>query len=152
MQPRPAVAAAMLALLGAGCATDDTTSPTTSTPPPANDTPAEDVDAGQGDDVSQGLGSRDASGDVSDVRIEWGSGAYTLHEVVAVVTNNSEKRSDYAIDVAIESPDGSVRHDQVFLWVENLEPGQMTEVRSSFDDAPEGAVPVVKTVQRTASL
>lgn len=144
---------AALALLGAGCAAEEqksapTTAPTSTTAEPVD---AEPADSEPSDDVSQGIGSQDASGDVADVQIVWGEDEYDLNEVSAKVTNNSEKRSDYSIDVAIESPDGSVRHDQAFLWVENLEPGQSTEIRSSFDDAPRDSVPVLKTVQRTAS-
>lgn len=147
-------AAVLLALVGAGCSTEDTTSPTTSAPPTADETPVEEVDTEEGGEVSQGLGSQDASGDVTDVTIVWSDDEFMpMHEVTAKVTNNSEKRSDYSITIAIESPDGAVRYEETYLYVDGLEPGQTTTEKTVLfeEDTPRDAVAVVKKVERLAS-
>lgn len=147
-------AAVLLALVSAGCSTEDTTSPTTSAPPTADETPVEEVDTEEGGEVSQGLGSQDASGDVTDVTIVWSDDEFMpMHEVTAKVTNNSEKRSDYSITIAIESPDGAVRYEETYLYVDGLEPGQTTTEKTVLfeEDTPRDAVAVVKKVERLAS-
>ena len=147
-------AAVLLALVSAGCSTEDTTSPTTSAPPTADETPVEEVDTEEGGEVSQGLGSQDASGDVTDVTIVWSDDEFMpMHEVTTKVTNNSEKRSDYSITIAIESPDGAVRYEETYLYVDGLEPGQTTTEKTVLfeEDTPRDAVAVVKKVERLAS-
>lgn len=156
-----AIAAAVLLVLvvGAGwCSTEDTTSPTTSAPPTADETPVEEVEfdteESGGGEVSQGLGSQDASGDVTDVTIVWSDNEFLpMHEVTAKVTNNSEKRSNYSITIAIESPDGAVRYEETYLYVDGLESGQTTTEKTLLfeEDTPRDAVAVVKKVERLAS-
>lgn len=120
--------------------------------PVVEETPAEEPAADSG--ISQGFGSKDASADVSEVKIVLDDDEFMpMHEVSLRITNNSEKRSDYFIDVAVESADGSERIDEASIYVENLEPGQSTVETGLLmvEDLPADAVASVKTVQRTAS-
>lgn len=102
--------------------------------------------------VEQGLGSQDASGDVSlgPPDTESVPGWVT---VPVTATNSSEKRSNYAIDVSAESPDGATQLDTSFTFIENVEPGQSAASEVTFfTDLPEGTVFVVKTVERTSAV
>jgi hypothetical protein len=103
--------------------------------------------------VSSGLGANDASGDVTDVQI--GSpDILGLRSVTLQVTNHSSKRSDYVIDLSVESADGATQYDTTTALVNNVEPGQ-TANPDAFPltkRIPDDAVVKVKTVERTASL
>lgn len=117
----------------------------------ADETPVEEPAADSG--ISKGLGSKDASADVTEVQIIRDDDEFMpIDEVSVKVTNNSEKRSDYFIDVSIESADGSMKIDSTTIYVENLEPGQSTvQTGMLLEDLPDDAVPSVKSIQRTAS-
>ena len=103
--------------------------------------------------VSKGLGTSDASKDVSAPTIvREGEAPLELVYGQVEVTNNSSKRSDYFVTVVAESPDGSVRHDETMVAVSGLEPGQSSTEKGMFSkDIPGDAVLKVLEVQRTAS-
>jgi hypothetical protein len=111
-------------------------------PPAQEDNPA----------VSQGIASQDASGDV---RLgEAVRGDYGTVTVPMTITNSSQKRSNYWIDIAADKPDGS-RLKTTWVSVNGLEPGQSTKQKSEFyfgEDVPEDAVFKLLKVERTASL
>ena len=67
--------------------------------------------------------------------------------------NNSSERSNYLIDLSIESPDGTTQYDTSFAAVNNLEPGQTTTVDaiSITKTIPADAIVKIKTVSRLAS-
>lgn len=141
-------AATVLALLLTGCGDLESSSDTT-----AADSGGSDPTTNPADGVSQGVGSKDASGDVTGVElVQAGDEFFSYTEVKVSVTNNSEKRSNYMIEVSVESPDGSTRHESTSVYVENLEPGQSTtETATLMENPPEGSVAKVKTVERLAS-
>jgi hypothetical protein len=103
--------------------------------------------------VSKGLGSSDASADVSTP--EWvreGTDAFGLVYGQVVIKNNSSKRSDYFVTVVAESPDGSIRHDETMVHVMGLESGQSATEKGIFTkDIPVDAILRTLEVQRTAS-
>lgn len=103
--------------------------------------------------VSKGLGTSDASKDVSAPTIvREGEAPLELVYGQVEVTNNSSKRSDYFVTVVAESSDGSVRHDETMVSVNGLEPGQSSTEKGIFTkDIPADAVLKVLEVQRTAS-
>lgn len=105
------------------------------------------------DGVSTGLGTADASADVSAPTIvREGEAGFEIVYGEVVVKNNSSKRSDYFVTVVAESPDGSVRHDETMVSVMGLEPDQSaTERGILLKDIPADAVLKVQEVQRTAS-
>jgi hypothetical protein len=105
------------------------------------------------DGVSKGLGTTDASADVSAPTIvREGEGDFVIAYGQVAVTNNSSKRSDYFVTVVAESPDGSVRHDETMVSVMGLEPNQTSTEKGIFTkDIPADAVLKVQEVQRTAS-
>ncbi len=102
--------------------------------------------------ISKGLGAKDASADVAvgkgakDPDLGWVSAPVKI-------TNHSSKRSDYFIDLAIESADGSTQYDTTMVMAEAVEPGQSAIEKGQFtkDGIPATAKIVVKSVQRTAS-
>lgn len=102
--------------------------------------------------VDQGLGSQDASGDVvlgTPVTDE----AAGMVTVPITVTNNSEKRSNYSIDVSAETADGATQLDTTFAYVENVEPGQSAQGEAVFFKSfPAGTVFVVKEVSRLSAV
>ena len=100
--------------------------------------------------VSQGLGSQDASGDVT-------VGALRLDDlgghVKVTVTNHSSKRSDYDVELASESADGKTQYDTTDAFIDKLEPGQTASTDADFlSDTPTGALVKVKQVDRLASV
>ena len=100
--------------------------------------------------VDQGYGSKDASGDVT-----LGEGVYNGYSwtVPVTVTNGSEKRSNYDIDAAAETPDGLTQLDTGWTYLSNVEPGQTaTDELMFFEEFPEGTVFVVKEVSRTSAV
>ena len=70
------------------------------------------------------------------------------------MTNNSSGRSDYLIDLVIESADGATQLDTTTAFVQGLEPGQSATAEAMVTDVeslPADAVIRVTSVQRTAS-
>lgn len=109
------------------------------------------VEEGSDDEISQGLGSQDASADVKlgkvviDPDLGWTTAKVT-------VTNNSDGKSDYWIELVAESEDGSEQYDTAFVMVSGLKPGQKkSEEATFFEDIPEGAIVKFTEIQRTAS-
>jgi hypothetical protein len=102
--------------------------------------------------ISKGVGTKDASGDikvgkgVKDAALGWVS-------VPVTITNHSSKRSDYFVDLAIESADGSTQYDTTTVFAQAVEPGQKATEKGQFtkDGIPVTAKIVIKSVQRTAS-
>jgi hypothetical protein len=104
--------------------------------------------------VSQGLGAHDASGDVTLAAKPTKDDAGMVHMAVSF-HNTSSKRSDYYVDLALQSADGKTQYDTTIATAENVEAGQNAHDDAVFlegDNAPAGAVVVVKSVQRTASI
>ncbi len=104
--------------------------------------------------IDQGIGSKDATADL--VGVEWVPpdmiGAVYVN---TTVKNNSEKRSDYLIEVVLESPDGAVKYGDATALIQNVEPGQTTTDKSLFlnvTDPPTDARARVTKLQRTASV
>jgi hypothetical protein len=105
------------------------------------------------DGVDRGFGTQDAAADVTNMII---TEADTLgfRQVQITVTNNSSKRSNYYIELSIESPDGATKYDDAIASVSNLDPGQSTTgaaIGFVSDSVPSDAVVKLKTVSRTAS-
>jgi hypothetical protein len=106
-----------------------------------------------GGGISQGLGANDASGDVK--LGGWTKDGYGFASVKVTVTNNSSERSDYFIDIALQSPGGGNQYDTTTVFVQNLEPGQTKKDKGQFlstGHVPNSAVVVIKSIQRTASF
>ena len=100
--------------------------------------------------VTTGLGSKDATGDVT-------LGAYTPDDfggsVAVTIKNNSEKRSNYSIDLSAESEDGKIQYGTSSVYVSNLDPGMTTIEKGQFFDKLEpGAIIKAKTIQRTEAV
>ena len=102
--------------------------------------------------VDKAIGAADASADVSGAVLGQPD-AIGFRRSPLTVTNNSSKRSNYMIDLSIESPDGATQYDTSFASVNNLEPGQTTtaEAFSITKTIPADAVVKIKTVSRLAS-
>jgi len=99
--------------------------------------------------ISTGLGTKDAT---ADVKLGTPTTEYGLTNLPVKVTNNSEKASDYYIEVVVESKDGSERIDFANVLVMGLKPGQKATEEAMFGaDIPANAVFTVTEVQRTAS-
>jgi hypothetical protein len=102
--------------------------------------------------IDKGIGSADASADVKGATL---GPVDTLgfRAVSLTVTNNSSKRSNYLIDLAVESPDGAIQYDTSIASVNNLEAGQTTTIDSLpiTKTVPADAVVKIKTVTRLAS-
>jgi hypothetical protein len=138
---RVAASIALVALIGVGaaCTTNEDTAGTTD-----EDTPSTDAN-----EVSSGLGSKDASADVK-VTAFTGPDALDLWTPTVEVTNNSSGTSDYYIEANIEDADGTVTTFTNGL-VQHLAAG----AKATVDLVPVGATPgstvVVTEVQRTAT-
>ena len=147
-----AVALVIVALVAIGATTasgSDTTTGSDSKTGPTSSSPGV-----TGTTVSKGLGSSDASADVTDPTIVR-EGDADLQNVSAqvTITNNSSKRSDYFVTVVAESPDHKTRYDDTVVSVTALDPGQSTTEKGLFlKEIPADAVVRVTQVQRTASL
>ncbi len=102
--------------------------------------------------VDKGIGSNDASADVSGATLA-APDAIGFRHIEVTVTNNSSKRSNYLIDLSIESANGATQYDTTIASVNNLEPGQTTvaDALSVTKDIPVDAIVKVKTVTRLAS-
>jgi hypothetical protein len=74
-------------------------------------------------------------------------------EATLEVTNDSEKASDYYIEVTFESQDGSTQFGTGLTVINNLKPGQSkTEKVSALEEAEGKIVCTVSSVDRTESL
>lgn len=68
------------------------------------------------------------------------------------ITNHSSKPSNYIVEVAFESADGSTQIDTSMVAVNNLQPGQSaTEDAVTFGEAPSDFVCKITDVTRYAS-
>jgi hypothetical protein len=102
--------------------------------------------------VSQGVASQNATGDVTLGPVQAADALGIRYETVTVF-NHSSKRSDYMIDVAVQSADGKTQYDTGTALINNVDPGQTASDRVMFTNhIPAGAKIVLKTVERTASL
>jgi hypothetical protein len=102
--------------------------------------------------VSRGLAAQDATGDVKLGPPQAPDVLGIRYETVTVV-NHSSKRSDYVIDVAVQSADGKTQYDTGTALINNVDPGQTASDKVMFTNhIPAGAKIVLKTVERTASL
>ena len=104
--------------------------------------------------ISNGIGSQDATADVGTPTME-APDAIGVSYIKIPVTNNSSGRSDYHIELVIESADGATQLDTAFAFVTELEAGQSATAEAMVTDAdsfPADAVIRVTTVERTASL
>ena len=121
----------------------------TKTPSPGSPTS---IAGGSVTTVSKGLGTKDASGDVSELALAEPD-AIGIRYVTAKVTNNSSKRSNYIVEVSIESADGKTQIDTTTVVVNNLEPGQSTDAKTpaTTKDVPADATVTLKSVTRLAS-
>jgi hypothetical protein len=101
--------------------------------------------------VSQGLGSQDATADVSELNCGSPDALGFSYPSVRV-TNNSEKTSTYFITVVSETADGSERFDQSTIVVSSLNPGQSQKADGLpfTEQLPSGAICRLSEVQRTA--
>ena len=102
--------------------------------------------------VSRGLAAQDATGDVKLGPPQAPDVLGIRYETVTVV-NHSSKRSDYVIDVAVQSADGKTQYDTGTALINNVDPGQTASDKVMFTNhIPAGAKIVLKTVERTAAL
>lgn len=105
--------------------------------------------SGSTDSIGQGLGSKDASGDVDSVECAPGD---VFVDVTVKVTNRSSKTSNYFVTVVAESQDGMTKYDDTTVMILDLKPNQtMTEESIFTNEIPSDAVCKVSEVQRTAS-
>jgi ABC-type glycerol-3-phosphate transport system substrate-binding protein len=99
--------------------------------------------------ITTGLGTKDAT---ADVKLGKSSEEYGITSLPVKIKNNSEKASDYYIEIVAESKDGSERIDFSNVLVMGLKPGQKATEKAMFTaDIPASAVFVVTEVQRTAA-
>ena len=104
------------------------------------------------DGVSGGLGTADAAKDVEIVSC-LNDDVLQIGQPVVRITNNSSKRSDYYLTVAVETDEGKTQVDTAIGSADGLEPGQSTEADTiMMEPIPEGATCRLVEVQRTASI
>jgi len=102
--------------------------------------------------VSKGLAAHDATGDVK-VGVPKKDPDTNWYSVPVTIVNHSSKRSDYMVDLALESANGATQYDTTTVIINALEAGQTaTDSGQFFKDAPAGAKVVLKSVERTASV
>lgn len=101
--------------------------------------------------ISSGLGSQDASGDVT-LGEGYTEPALGWTKLPVSATNGSEERSNYSIEVNAESADGSMIYESGWVYIQNVSPGQTGVDEMLFvNDLPADAVFKVVTVERLAS-
>lgn len=109
--------------------------------------------------IDRGIGSQDASADVKVVSLS-APDILGFRTAELLITNNSSKRSNYYIELTLESPDGKTQYDSTNATARNVEPGQSTGgsvvpfTKAKSAPAPTtAAAPVVKikSVSRTAA-
>lgn len=135
------MAGALLIGIGAACAPEAEES--------KSDKNETTVEADTTDEVSQGLGSQDASGDVKVVAFT-GPDAIGYYVPTVEVTNNSSKTSDYYIEANIEDASGTVTTFTNGL-VSKLQPGGKASLDLIPVEASPGSTVVITEVQRTES-
>lgn len=107
---------------------------------------------GSNSGVSRGAASQDPTGDVALGPIQAPDALGIRYEKITAV-NHSSKRSDYMIDVAVQSADGKTQYDTGTALINNVDPSQTASDKAMFTNhIPAGAKVVLKTVERTASL
>jgi hypothetical protein len=136
----------LAALIGLGAAC--------SVPEDADKADAPTDDAGTDTTISSGLGSQDATADVGAPILD-APDAIGVSYLHIPVTNNSSGRSDYFIEVAIESADGATQYETTLATLSGVEPGQAASAEGMVawgsDPAPADATVRITTVQRMAS-
>lgn len=120
-----------------------------------DDTTKSSTVASQGDaGVSNGFGTKDASADVKVGKLG-DADILSFRKAELAITNNSSKRSNYFIELSLESPDGKTQYDTANATAQNVEPGQSTAGTvlpfTKAKGAPADAVVKVKSVSRTAA-
>jgi hypothetical protein len=106
------------------------------------------------DGVSNGVGTKDATADVG-APTAAAPDAIGFVTIKIPVTNHSSGRSDYWIDLVIESADGKRQFETTSATVNGLEAGQSTTVEAfpfNAENIPANAVVRITKVQRTASV
>lgn len=105
--------------------------------------------------ISNGVGSADATADVGTPVLE-APDAIGVSYIRIPVTNNSSGRSDYFIEMVVESADGATQYETTLASLSAVEPGQSATAEGMVawgsDPMPADATARVTTVQRTASL
>lgn len=106
--------------------------------------------------VSHELGSKDATADVKLGKVVVDPTMLSLPTVPVIVTNHSSKRSNYLIQISLETADGKTQIDSTNVVVDNLEPGQVSHQTGQFFRAvgktlPAGAKAVLTSVDRLAA-
>jgi hypothetical protein len=105
--------------------------------------------------IGKGLGSQSAVGDVKIAPWKRDS-ALGIVTAKVTVTNHSHKRSDYIVDLTLESADGLTQFSTAPVLVSGLNPGQATVQDADFFSAtslvPADAVVRVQTIERTKAL
>lgn len=110
---------------------------------------------GTGADVSKGITAGGSTDPVHEVKITSCANDPTLQllDIKGTAKNDTSKRSDFAIDLAVTSADGKTQITTTIALAPNVEPGQ-----TALWDAPAtvkiqpGQLCKVSTVQRTASI
>jgi hypothetical protein len=142
------VCLACVAILLAACSSSGSGSATKSSAPPAAATTSA--------AAKTSPAAPKPTGPEADVTV----GALTLEstlnfpQVPVTITNHSSKRSNYIVDLTIESADGKTQIDSTIVAANNLEPGQTAKETGHFfkpGPLPAGAKVVVKKVTRYAS-
>jgi hypothetical protein len=132
-----------------------TEAPPAAEAPPATEPPTTEAPPTTDSDISRGAGSRDASADVG-VPVMDPPDVIGVSYVHVPVTNNSSGRSDYFIELAIESADGATQYETTFATLSSVEPGQSASAEGMVAwgsaGAPADATVRTTTVQRTASF
>jgi uncharacterized membrane protein YdfJ with MMPL/SSD domain len=101
--------------------------------------------------IEHKLGSADASNDVTLGTITNETEIGFSHVDVSV-TNHSSKRSNYLIELTLESADEKTQIDTATVVVDNLEPGQTSPQTGQFTKpAPPGSKVVIKSLDRLAA-
>ena len=111
---------------------------------------SDDADKVAAGGVSTGVGSKDASADVGTPTL-LAPDAIGVSYVEVPITNNSSGRSNYWVDLTIETADGATQLDTTSIIVNGLEAGQSTTGKGLVmsEDLTNAKVRITK-VQRTA--
>lgn len=105
--------------------------------------------------VSKGITAGGSTDPVHEVKITSCANDPTLQllDIKGTAKNDTSKRSDFAIDLAVTSADGKTQVTTTVALAPNVEPGQtaLWDAPATVEIAP-GQVCKVVTVQRTASI
>jgi hypothetical protein len=102
--------------------------------------------------VGKGIGARDASADVKAGKWHSNNDPYLpLVSVPVTVTNHSHERSDYIIELSLESATGKTQYDSTTVLVNALEAGQSTVQKAEFFEAPKHVPATAKVSVKTVS-